>query len=149
MSASVFGWTLVGVFLVVMLLWAYFGDRKPPQARPGSWYGDYNRAWHKAHPGAWERQEGQPGSFRKSGWGSCTLAWDEQWFAGRGMRLPRGAHEVPVQKDPPGVFRLAAVLEPGESASFSLDPETGEITNHGVSGGRPSGDPTDPTEEAL
>ena len=30
MSTSTFGWILLGVFLIVILLWAYFGDRKPP-----------------------------------------------------------------------------------------------------------------------
>lgn len=112
MSASTFGWTVIAVFLVVCLLWAYFGEAKPPRARPdGGWYGQYVTDWHRAHPGVWEAQEGQPGSWRKLGWGTTTLDWDSWWFGLHGMRLPHGAHEVPIEKDPPGVFRLTYPYE--------------------------------------
>lgn len=94
-------------------------SRSAPYARPGSWYGSYNDAWHSAHPGAWQRGELQSGGFFKGDvWGSSTLDWDRDWFARNGMRMPNNAKHVEPDRNP-NIIRIGN-LGPGESVSIPV-----------------------------
>lgn len=105
-------------------------------ARPGPWFGDYHGDWTRAHPGAWAHGTGACGSFCAGNvWVTGTPEFDREWFKNNGMKMPRRWKKRDMSAKP-GTVRLASTLQPGESVSFSVDPETNEITNHGVHGGR-------------
>lgn len=88
-----------------------------PYAMPGPWYGSYNRAWHAAHPGAWQRGELEPGSFGKGDvWSTTTPEWDREWFRENDMLPPRQLKRVEPKN---GGIRIGT-LQPGESVAIPI-----------------------------